>query len=119
MASFVSANLSHAIEGGFVQFQIDAKVRFEQEEVGHRWLFQIDFFEEDPVADDELYRNRHYIVPSKDEVELSFSEEIATHKVDTEWGKEEVYAELQIIPMEAPPGFVAGRTRTNTTIVDV
>ena len=43
MASFMSANLGHELKGNFVTFKLDAKLRFEPKEVGHRWLFQIEF----------------------------------------------------------------------------
>jgi len=133
MASFMSANLGHELKGNFVTFTLDAKLRFEPKEVGHRWLFQIEFMEEDPVSDDKLspirkseafgqadaHIKRHYFIPSKEEVELSFVEEFPAHLVDTEWGKEEVYAKVQALPLEAPPGFVAAKTRTNITNVDV
>jgi len=133
MASFVSANLDHELSGNFVVFKLDTKIRFEPKEVGHRWLVQIEFMEEDPVKDDKLsqltpaeafgkadaHLKRHYIIPSKEEVELSFSEEFPKHLVDTEVGKEEIYANLQILPLQAPAGFVSGKTRTNTTVVDV
>lgn len=133
MANFVSANLDHEMSGNFVIFKLDTKIRFEPKEIGHRWLVQIEFMEEDPVKDDRLspmpkaeafgqadaHIKRHYIIPSGEEVELSFSEEFPKHLVDTEIGKEEIYATLQVLPLEAPPGFVAGKTRTNTTVVDV
>ncbi len=133
MASFVSANLSHELTGSFVVFKLDAKLRFETAEVGHRWLFQIEFMEADPMKDDKLsampkseafgkadaHLKRHYFVPSKEEIELSFEEEFPAHLVDTELGKEEVYANLQVLPLEAPPGFVPAKTRTNITDVDV
>jgi len=133
MASFISASLNHELKDNFVTFKLDAKLRFEAKEVGHRWLFQIEFMEEDPVSDDKLssvpaseafgqadaHIKRHYFIPSKEEVELSFTEEFPAHLVDTEWGKEEVYAKVQALPLEAPPGFVAAKTRTNVTHVDV
>ena len=85
--------------------------------------------EKDPLADDKLRMSRdtfgqdaikrHYIVPSKQEAELSFSEEVAKDLVDTEVGKEEVYCKLKLIPTEAPEGFVASETTTNVTVVDV
>ena len=59
MASFLSSNLSHEIEGGFVTFTVGAKVQFQPHELNHRWLFQIEFMEEDPVADDSLHMKRH------------------------------------------------------------
>jgi hypothetical protein len=133
MASFISANLDHELSGEFVIFKLEAKIRFEEKEVGHRWLFQYEFMEEDTVSDDRLsqltpaetfgqpdaYVKRHYIIPSKAEVELSYTEEFPKHLVDTEIGKEEVYVNVQILPLEAPPGFVPGKTRTNVTQVDV
>ncbi len=129
MASFVSANLSHEITGGFVKFTIEAKIHFEELEVGHRWLFQIELMEEDPLSDDKVAMSqdtfkmdaikRHYIVPSKQDVEVSFTEEVASHLVDTEVGKEEIYAKLSVRPTEAPEGFVPSETRTNITVVDV
>lgn len=133
MASFVSTNLGHELSGGFVVFKLDAKLKFEAKEVGHRWLIQIEFMEQDPVSDDRLsplspaeafgqadaHVKRHYIIPSSDEIELAFTEEFPAHLVDTEWGKEEVYAKIQALPLEAPEGFVAAQTRTNVTKVDV
>lgn len=133
MASFVSANLSHELTEHFVKFTLTTVIRFEPKEVGHRWLLQYQFMEEDPMADDKLAQlrpaesvgdpspglKRHYIIPSKEEVELTYSEEFSAHLVDTEIGKEEVYAKVEVLPLEAPPGFVAGKTRTNITVVDV
>ncbi|NIR42494.1 MAG: hypothetical protein GWN99_01210 [Gemmatimonadetes bacterium] len=133
MASFVSANLSHELSENFVTFKLTTVIRFEPKEVGHRWLLQYQFMEEDPMADDKLSPlrpaesvgdvnpglKRHYIIPSKEEVELSYTEEFSKHLVDTEVGKEEVYAKVDVLPLEAPEGFVAGRTRTNITVVDV
>lgn len=134
MASFVSANLDHEVSGKFVVFRLDAKLRFEPNEVGHKWLFQYEFKEQDPLKDDDLVdkspaeqfadpgagKKRQYFIPTKTDIELSFEEEFAVHQVDTEWGKEEVYAKLQILPIgDDTEGFVAGQTRTNTTKVDV
>ncbi|HSG82077.1 MAG TPA: hypothetical protein VLC48_07500 [Gemmatimonadota bacterium] len=133
MASFVSANLSHELSGQFVTFTLSTVIRFEPKEVGHRWLLQYQFMEEDAVSDDKLSQlrpaeavgdpnpgvKRHYIIPSKEEIELSYEEEFSKHLVDTEIGKEEVYAKVDILPLEAPQGFVAGSTRTNITVVDV
>jgi len=133
MASFVTANLGHEVKSGFVVFKLDAKLRFESNELNHKWLFQIEFMEADPVRDDPLARVpesvgfaeadvsviRHYFIPSKEEIELSFEEEFPSHLVDTEMGKEEVYANLQVLPLENPPGFVSAKTRTNITQVDV
>ena len=133
MASFVSANLSHELSGGMVAFTLEMRIRFESHEVGHRWLLQYEYMEEDPLSDDRIspvrpaeafgdqsaHLKRHYIIPSKEEIELSYQDEIAAHLVDTEIGKEEVYVKVEALPTEAPEGFVAARTRTNVTKVDV
>ncbi len=133
MASFVTANLDHEVKGGFVVFKLGAKLRFEPNEVNHKWLFQIEFMEADPVKDDPVKRHpdsvgfgeadshiiRHYFVPSKEEIELDYEEEFPKQQVDTELGKEEIYANLQVLPLQAPPGFVPAKTRTNITHVDV
>jgi hypothetical protein len=58
MASFVSANLSHELSEHFVTFTLTTVIRFEPKEVGHRWLLQYQFMEEDPMADDKLSQLR-------------------------------------------------------------
>ncbi|UCC72435.1 MAG: hypothetical protein JSV86_19040 [Gemmatimonadota bacterium] len=133
MASFVSSNLDHEVRDNFVVFKVDAKLRFESAEVGHRWLFQMVFMEADPMKDDKLFGVpaslafgdpsagiiREYFVPSKEEIELSFEKELPAQHVDTEPGKEEVYANLEVKPLGGPEGFVPAKTRTNITEVDV
>lgn len=133
MASFVSAQLDHEVKERFVEFRLDMKLRFEPEEVGSRWLLQLEFREEDPVKDDPLFpvpesvrfgevdagKIRHYIEPSKEEVDLSLEVEFPAHHVNTELGKEEVYSFLRLRPLGDQSVFVPAETRTNITHVDV
>jgi hypothetical protein len=133
MASFESANLDHEIQNKFVLFTLSMKLRFQPEEVGNPWLLQIEFWEKDPVKDDQIFIVpesvrfgevdagfiRNYIKPSKEEVELSYDVEIPVHLVDTEPGKEEVYSVLQLKPVGEGSTFVPAQTRTNITEVDV
>lgn len=133
MAIFESANLDHEIQDKFVMFTLSMKLRFEPEEVGNRWLLQIEFREHDPMKDDQLYivpeavrfgevdagKIRKYIIPSKQDIELSYDIEFPAHLVDTEMGKEEVYSILELKPVGEGSEFVPAETRTNITHVDV
>jgi hypothetical protein len=133
MASFESANLDHEIQNKFVLFKLSMKLRFEPEEVGNPWLLQIEFWEKDPVKDDQIFlvpesvrfgevdagKIRYYIKPSKEEVDLPYDVEIPVHLVDTEPGKEEVYSILQLRPVGEGTVFTPAETRTNITQVDV
>ena len=133
MASFESANLDHELQDKFVLFKLSIKMRFQPEEVGNRWLLQIEFREHDPMKDDQLFivpeavrfgevdagKIRKYIIPSKVEAELSEEIEFPAHLVDTEMGKEEVYAIVELKPVGEGSTFVPAQTRTNITEVDV
>jgi len=133
MASFESANLDHELQDKFVLFKLGIKMRFQPEEVGNRWLLQIEFREHDPMKDDQLFivpeavrfgevdagKIRKYIIPSKEEAEISEEIEFPAHLVDTEMGKEEVYAIIELKPVGEGSTFVPAQTRTNITEVDV
>jgi hypothetical protein len=133
MASFESANLDHELKDKFVLFKLSMKMRFQPEEVGNRWLLQIEFREHDPMKDDQLFivpeavrfgevdagKIRKYIIPSKEEAEISEEIEFPAHLVDTEMGKEEVYAIVELKPVGEGSTFVPAQTRTNITEVDV
>ena len=133
MSSFESVKLDHELLDKFVMFKVGMKLHFQPKEVGHPWLLQIEFWEQDVLKDDRLFpvpasvrtgevhagQWRHYIEPSTEEVDLSYDAEFPEHLVNTEPGKEEVYAVLKLRPVEPPPDFLAAETRTNITHVDV
>lgn len=133
MASFTSAHLDHELRDKFVVFKLSTTVRFAPEEVGSRWLLQIEFREKDPLKDDPLFpvppsvrfgevhagKIRYYIEPSTEEVDLSYDVEFPAHLVNTELGKEEVYSILQLRPVGEGSDFVPAKTHTNITHVDV
>ena len=133
MASFESASLDHELQDKFVLFKLSMKLRFQPEEVGNRWLLQIEFREHDAMKDDQLFivpeavrfgevdagKIRKYIIPSKEEAELSEEIEFPAHLVDTELGKEEVYAIVELKPVGEGLSFVPAQARTNITEVDV
>lgn len=119
MASFINADLSHELTEKRVIFTVSAKVRFQEQEQGHNWMFEVVLWEEDPVYDDHLITKRDYFVPKSDEVELSQVVDMGQAQIDTEPGKEEVYAKLRVAPLDAPPNMAAAEARTNTLSVDV
>jgi hypothetical protein len=102
-----------------VLFTVEATVEFEEQELSHDWLFQITITEEDVVGDDRLKRERYYFMPDEPEVSLTRQIDMGWAQVDTEPGKEEVYAELFLAPLDAPPNMTEDRARTNTVSVDV
>ena len=133
MASFESANLDHELKGNFVHFKLDTKLRFAPEEVGNKWLLQIEFWEKDAIKDDQLFpvpesvrvgelhggQIRHYIQPSKQEIDWSDEVPFPAHLVDTEAGKEEVYSKLKLRPVGEGTDFAPADVITNITHVDV
>jgi hypothetical protein len=133
MASFESANLDHERLDKFVLFKLGTKLSFAPEEVGTTWLLQIEFWEKDPLKDDAIplvpksvsfgevdaNKIRYYFEPPGEEIELSQDVEIASHLVNTEPGKEEVYSKLELRPVGEGSTFTPAETRTNITQVDV
>lgn len=119
MAAFLSASLSHSTSGSNVLFRVDARVRFQPHELNSWWFMSMSFKEEDTFRDDKLRSVNRSFLAAALEQNVSFSESIAKSTVDTEWGEEEVYADLQVVPLQAPPPFVIDSARTNKTIVDV
>ncbi len=119
MASFVSAILTHHLSGDDVIFTVNARIRFEHFERDTQWYLRMKFMEEDTFFDDKLSAINRTFSANSTEVDVSFSERITKKKVNTEWGKEEVYAELEVVPLREESRFVVGKARTNTTKVSV
>jgi hypothetical protein len=119
MAAFLSASLTHSTSGSNVQFRVDARIKFQSHELNTWWFLSMTFKEEDTFRDDKLRSVNRSFLASRAEQDVSFSESIAKSTVDTEWGSEEVYADLQVVPLEAPPAFEIDTAKTNKTNVDV
>ena len=74
------------------------------------WFFQFTLKESDIGPDDELARAAastpfeatNVIMHIEPTVKLS------RKKVNTEWGKEEVYGKLKLLPLEGPKPFIQG-----------
>lgn len=119
MATIREAKLTHEERLPRVLFTVKATVEFEEQELNHDWLFQITINEHDVVGDDRLKRERYYFSPDEQKMELTRQVNLGWAQVDTEPGKEEVFAELFLAPLDAPPNMTEDRTRTNTVSVDV
>jgi hypothetical protein len=119
MAAFQSASLSHALSGSNVLFRVDARIRFQPHELNTAWFLSMTFKEEDTFSDDRLRSVNRTFQATQLEQNVSFSESIPKSTVNTEWGNEEVYAELQVVPLQAPPPFGIDAATTNVTTVKV
>lgn len=119
MATIHEANLTHEERLPRVLFTVKATVEFEEQELNHDWLFQITLNEHDVVGDDRLKRERYYFSPDERKMELTRQVNMGWAQVDTEPGKEEVYAELFLAPLDAPSNMTEDRAQTNTVSVDV
>ena len=119
MATIREARLAHEERHPRVLFTVSATVEFEEQELGHDWLLQVTLMEDDPVGDDRLKRERYYFEADETTKELTRQIDMGWAQVDTEPGKEEVYADLHLAPLKAPPEMSDDRAKSNTVIVDV
>ena len=122
MAEFVTASLTHSRSGNRVLFRVDARIKFDPHEQGTHWFLAMTFMEDDTFADDNLGTHRRTFFANSNEVDVSFGVSMKKSKVDTELWKEEVFAMLEVVPLEEPPPpppFRIGRATTNTTNVSV
>jgi hypothetical protein len=119
MATFLSASLSHSLTSDRVLLRVDARVRFQPHELNTMWFLEMQFMEEDTVFDDNLGTHRGNFLTSAAEVDVSFSISKAKSTVNTEWGNEEVFANLIVVPLQAPPPFALDQATTNGITVKV
>jgi hypothetical protein len=119
MAAFLSASLSHSLTQDRVLFRVDARIRFQPHELNTTWFLEMQFMEEDTVFDDDLGTHRGNFSASATEVDVSFSISKSKSRIDTEVGREEVFAKLTLVPLQAPPPFAMDVATTNTVSVNV
>jgi hypothetical protein len=119
MADFQSSSLSHSISGNYVLFRVDARIKFQPHELNTHWFLDMRFVEDDRFADDKLGSSSRTFLASSLTQDVSFDIRIKKSKVDTEWGNEEVFARVEVKPLEAPLPFRMDTAKTNTVSVDV
>jgi hypothetical protein len=119
MAEFQSVVLSNSTSGSNVLFKVDAQIKFQTHELNTRWFLDIDFKEWDRMSrDDFLYSTSRTFTADAVNKSVSFSFSAPKSKVNTEPGKEEVYAMVDVVPLEEPAPFRRDSAKTNQTKVD-
>jgi hypothetical protein len=119
MARFLSASLTHSIKGDKVLFRVDAVVEFNSHELNTYWFLEMKFMEDDIFFDDRIKSTSRTFYANNLNETLTYNISIKKDDVNTEWGDEEIYAKLRVIPLEAPLPFRMDTVKTNKTKVDV
>jgi hypothetical protein len=119
MAQILESNLRHYISNDRFRFRVTAKIRFQPHEVGTDWLLAMTFKEQDDLSPDDYIRssNRTFRAEAVEQSVL-FDQLLSRAAVSTEAGDEEIYANLELIPLQAPPPFVRDTAKTNVSVVD-
>jgi hypothetical protein len=120
MAKFLTKTLSHIIQGPFVMFISRVKIQFDDGEIGKQWRIEIILSEKDLLSPDDTFQNENWgrtITANKETVEVELNVPINKRDLNTEFGKEEVYATLKLVHPET--SLVAAQTKTNTIKVDL
>ncbi len=120
MAEIKSANISYSLKNNIVIFKFNVDLEFESRELNTHWFIQGKVMEKDTFYDDFVISiDSSPFVPNRRNYSVKFREVARESRVDTEWGKEEIYALLTIIPLESPRPFTMDNIRTNRIKVDV
>jgi hypothetical protein len=118
MAEFVTASLTHSLTDNRVLFRVDAKIKFSPHERDSMWFLRIKFIEDDIYFDDNLGTHTHNF-RSHTENDLSIGVSMRKSDVNTERFKEEVFAKIEVLPLEEPQQFRHDTVNTNVTKVSV
>lgn len=124
MAQINSATLSYSQQGSNVIFSIDMDIRFETRELNKEWFIKGHLSESDILSRDDLIlsigdSSDDHFNPDTSNFSLSFTKVVNESTVDTEWGKETVYAFLEVLPLESPEPFHSDWITTNQVKVPV
>ena len=114
MVEFVEQTLSHSINGPYVMFTIEAKLKFTQQELGAKWRLETTFLEQDRFTPDDVFQDKNWArIFSADREIVTVVANIPIYKRDlnTEPGNEEVYAKLKAVHVEGK--FATGEATTN------
>ena len=120
MAKFLTNTLSHIIQGPFVMFIIRVKIQFDAAEIGKQWRIEIIISEKDFLTSDDTFQNENWgrtITANKETVEIELNVPINKRDLNTEFGKEEVYATLKLVHPET--SLIAAQTKTNPVKISI
>ena len=120
MAKIKSVDLSAAIKHKEVIFNFKLDMKFETRELNSHWIVKVDIIERDNLPDDKIVSKfSPHFMPTTREFSYNFQVPVAKTKVNTEPGKEEVYAWLTLGALESPQPYKEDTIKTNEIKVDV
>ncbi|NVM30325.1 MAG: hypothetical protein HWN65_15880 [Candidatus Helarchaeota archaeon] len=120
MARFLEQALRHSFEGPYVMFDVIAKMKFQPDEIGKKWQLETIIIEKDRITPDDVFRDHNWsrtFIANQETVSLEIHVPIQKSDMNTEPGKEEVYAKLKVVPLEGD--FPVGEAITNMVEIDV
>ena len=119
MATIRSATLESSKSSRSVLFQASVDMRFESRELNSQWELRMNLLEDDNIKDDKLGREtRVQFRPSQVSTRLPISKRLSKSTVDTEWGDEEVYGRITLVPLESPRPFATASANTGIEVVN-
>lgn len=120
MATFLNQVLSYEISGSYVMFNINVELKFKQDEIGKEWRIEPTILEKDRLSPDDKFFNKYWIrtiYARKEKIKVELNIPILKVDLNTEPGKEEVYAELRVISLDGQ--LVISETTTDIIKVEV
>ncbi len=99
MASFLDYKLTYEMQGPYVMFTTNAKIKFDQSEIGKKWRLEIIVLEEDKLTPDDIFQDENWsrtFTADKEIMTLEINTPISKRDLNTELGNEEIYAKLKV-----------------------
>ena len=128
MARIVTAVLSASKRNSDWEFTVRGTARFLQHECGIYWAVLGTLYESDVLTSDDRLcgvnrmdgdNGSNQMEPSDPNHEYTFEvhKTLSNDKVDTEPGRESIYAKLVLFPLNPPPPLQKDKITTNTVLV--
>lgn len=119
MATVNSATLESSKTGGNILFQANVNMQFEARELNSLWELRMSLWEDDYVNDDRLGSEiKTTFRPNSTTVNRQMAKRLSKSTVDTEWGDEEVYGKITLVPLESPQPFKAASAQTGIEAIN-
>jgi hypothetical protein len=118
MAVIKEAVLHNTSRGRYIEFFADVKIKFDPHEVGSLWQLKLQMYEDDYFSDDRLGGSVTQNFRASSETTKRIGKRLSKNTVDTEWGDEEVYGSVSVLPLEPPPPFRSDSAQTNMQVIN-
>lgn len=119
MAIIRSATLESSKLRSSVRFQANIDMQFESRELNSEWELKMRLYEDDTFRDDDLRSEAtRRFRPSSTSTSLQLERSVSKSRVDTEFGDEEVYAKISLVPLESPKPFASDSANTGIEVVN-